>query len=48
LFVQRTRIGTAMRAVSLDHDTSRLMGIDVNRIIAIVFLIGPGLGASPG
>ncbi len=48
LFVQRTRIGTAMRAVSLDHDVSRLMGIDVNRIIAIVFLIGPGLGGIAG
>jgi branched-chain amino acid transport system permease protein len=48
LFVQRTRIGTAMRAVALDHDTSRLMGINVNRIIAIVFLIGPGLGGVAG
>ncbi len=47
-FVNYTRVGTAMRAVSLDHDTSRLMGIDVNRIIAIVFLIGPGLGAAAG
>ncbi len=48
LFIQRTRIGTAMRAVSLDHDTSRLMGIDVDRIITIVFLIGPGLGGVTG
>ncbi len=48
LFVQYTRIGTAMRAVSLDHDTSRLMGIDVNRIIAVVFLLGPALGAAGG
>lgn len=48
LFVQRTRIGTAMRAVSLDHDTSRLMGINVDRIIAVVFLIGPGLGGVAG
>jgi branched-chain amino acid transport system permease protein len=48
LFVQRTRIGTAMRAVSLNHDVSRLMGIDVNRIIAVVFLIGPGLGGVAG
>lgn len=48
LFVQRTRVGTAMRAVSLDHDVSRLMGIDVNRIIAVVFLIGPGLGGVAG
>ena len=48
LFVQYTRIGTAMRAVSLDHDTSRLMGIDVNRIIAVVFFLGPALGAAGG
>lgn len=48
LFVQRTRTGTAMRAVSLDHDISRLMGIDVDRIIAIVFVIGPGLGGVAG
>jgi branched-chain amino acid transport system permease protein len=48
MFVQRTRLGTAMRAVSLDHNTSRLMGINVDRIIAIVFLIGPGLGGVAG
>ncbi len=48
LFVHRTRIGTAMRAVSIDHDISRLMGIDVDRIIMIVFLIGPGLGGVAG
>ncbi len=48
LFVNFTRVGTAMRAVSLDHDTSRLMGIDVNRIIMVVFLIGPALGAAAG
>jgi branched-chain amino acid transport system permease protein len=48
LFVQYTKVGTAMRAVSLDHDTSRLMGIDVDRIIATVFLIGPALGAAGG
>lgn len=47
-FVQTTRVGTAMRAVSLDHDTARLMGINVNRIIAIVFLIGPALGGVAG
>jgi len=48
LFVQYTKIGTAMRAVSLDHDTSRLVGIDVDRIIAVVFFIGPALGAAAG
>ncbi len=48
LFVQRTRVGTAMRAVSLDPGVSSLMGIDVNQIIARVFLIGPGLGGVAG
>jgi branched-chain amino acid transport system permease protein len=47
-FVQMTRIGTAMRAVSLDHDTARLMGINVDRIIAFVFFIGPALGGVAG
>lgn len=47
-FVQKTRVGTAMRAVALDHDTARLMGIDVYRIIMLVFLIGPALGAAGG
>lgn len=48
LFVQRTRMGTAMRAVSLDHDVSRLMGINVDRIITMVFFIGPALGGLAG
>jgi branched-chain amino acid transport system permease protein len=47
-FVQMTRVGTAMRAVSLDHDIARLMGININRIIAIVFFLGPALGGVAG
>lgn len=48
LLVQKTRVGAAMRACSLDHDTARLMGINVDRIIALVFIIGPALGAVAG
>ncbi len=48
LFIQKTRVGTAMRAVSLAPSVSALMGIDVNQIIARVFLIGPGLGGVAG
>ncbi|MBX5464286.1 MAG: branched-chain amino acid ABC transporter permease [Clostridia bacterium] len=48
LFVQRTTVGAAIRAVALDHDTARLMGIDVDRIILLVFLIGPALGGAAG
>ena len=45
LFIQKTRIGTAIRAAAIDQDAARLMGIDVNRVILIVFLVGPGARA---
>lgn len=48
LFVQKTRIGTAIRAAAIDQGAARLMGIDVNRVVSIVFLIGPALGGSAG
>ena len=47
-FINRTRLGTAIRATAIDQDAARLMGIDVNRIISIVFLIGPALGGAAG
>ncbi|REJ35074.1 MAG: branched-chain amino acid ABC transporter permease [Bacillota bacterium] len=47
-FVQRTAIGMAIRATAIDHDTARLMGIDINQIIRLVFIIGPALGAAAG
>ena len=36
--------GTAIRAAAIDQDAARLMGIDVNRVIRLVFLIGAGAG----
>ncbi len=48
MFVQRTTVGAAIRATAIDHDTARLMGIDVDQIIRIIFAIGPGLGAIAG
>jgi branched-chain amino acid transport system permease protein len=48
IFIHYSRVGTAIRAVALDHDTSRLMGINVNRIITLVFIIGPALGSAGG
>lgn len=47
-FIQRTRMGAAIRAVAIDPGAARLMGINVDRIISIVFLIGPGLGGAAG
>ncbi len=48
MFVQRTVIGIAIRATATDHDTARLMGINVSGIIRLVFIIGPALGAIAG
>jgi len=48
LFVQHTFIGTAMRALAVDQDAARLMGIDVERIIQITFFVGSFLAAAAG
>ncbi|MBN2538060.1 branched-chain amino acid ABC transporter permease [candidate division WOR-3 bacterium] len=48
LFVGRTRTGRAMRAVSQDRDTARLMGINVDTVISITFGIGSALAGAGG
>ena len=45
LLIKKTKIGMAMRAVSRDFETSSLMGIDINRVISITFVIGCFLAA---
>ena len=47
-FINRTRIGTAIRAVAIDQGAAKLMGINVNSIISLIFLIGPALGGAAG
>ena len=44
----KTRIGAAIRAAAIDQGAAKLMGIDVNRVVALVFLIGPALGGAAG
>jgi branched-chain amino acid transport system permease protein len=46
--VNRTRIGTAIRAVAEDQAAASLMGINVNRIISLTFLIGGAMGGAAG
>src|SRR5690606_20704326 len=48
LFVSRTQYGRAMRAVSVDKDMCRLMGINVNAVIAVTFFLGSALAAAAG
>ncbi|HHT07442.1 MAG TPA: branched-chain amino acid ABC transporter permease [Clostridiales bacterium] len=45
LLIHRTKIGLAMRAVSRDFETSRLMGIKINNVISVTFIIGSFLAA---
>src|SRR5687768_686234 len=48
LLVYRTPLGTAMRATAQNPQVAGLMGIDINRVIAVTFVIGAALGAVAG
>ncbi len=48
LFINKTKLGKAMRAVSEDKDAAELMGISVNRTISLTFAIGSALAAVAG
>lgn len=45
MLIKKTKIGMAMRAVSKDFETSRLMGIKINKVISMTFIIGSFLAA---
>lgn len=45
MLIKKTKIGMAMRAVSKDFETSELMGIKINNVISMTFVIGCGLAA---
>ncbi|KGM38101.1 High-affinity branched-chain amino acid transport system permease protein LivH [Streptococcus sinensis] len=46
--VQKTKMGKAMRAVSVDSDAAQLMGINVNRTISFTFALGSALAGAAG
>jgi branched-chain amino acid transport system permease protein len=47
-FIQKTRTGKAMRAVSFNLDAAKLMGISTDGIIAVTFALGSALAAAAG
>jgi len=40
VFVNKTRVGKAIRAVSMNSNASKLMGIDIDRVVSVTFLVG--------
>ena len=48
LFISKTRIGKAMRATSQDLEMAALVGININRVISVTFMIGSALASVAG
>ncbi len=48
LFINRTRLGRAMRAVAQDQRMARLCGVDIDGIIRLTFVLGSALAAAAG
>ena len=48
LFIQRTRLGKAMRAAAQNPNAAAIMGIDVERVVMITFFIGGALAGAAG
>jgi branched-chain amino acid transport system permease protein len=46
--IHRTKAGIAMRALARDMETTRLMGVNVNRIISLTFALGSAMAAAGG
>ena len=43
--VNKTKVGMAMRAVSKDYEIARVMGVDIDKVISMTFIIGSALAA---
>jgi branched-chain amino acid transport system permease protein len=48
LFIERTKMGRAIRAVAENHETAALLGVDVNRVVLVTFIIGSGIAGVAG
>ncbi len=48
LFIERSKTGRAIRATAENHETAALLGVDVNRVVLITFVIGSGIAGIAG
>jgi branched-chain amino acid transport system permease protein len=48
LFINRTRLGRAMRSTAMDREAAQLMGVNINTTIALTFFIGSALAGAAG
>jgi branched-chain amino acid transport system permease protein len=48
LFIERTKMGRAIRATAENHETAALLGVDVDRVVLITFIIGSGIAGVAG
>ena len=48
LFINRTKVGRAMRATAENHETAALLGVNVNRVVLLTFIIASGLAGVAG
>lgn len=47
-FIEHTKMGRAIRATAEDHETAALLGVDVNRVVLVTFMIGSGIAGAAG
>ncbi|MFQ5914354.1 MAG: branched-chain amino acid ABC transporter permease [Nitrospinota bacterium] len=48
LFIERTKMGRAMRAAAENHETAALLGVNVNRVVLLTFIVASGLAGVAG
>lgn len=48
LFIERSKIGRAIRATAENHETAALLGVDVNRVVLITFIVGSAVAGVAG
>ena len=48
LLIERSKLGRAIRATAESHETAALLGVDVNRVVLITFIIGSGIAGIAG